>query len=178
MNSEATQSERSNWLLLTETQPTVRSLAVVGSSANAEGRKNCRAARRSSTSRREPLPAGCQALAPGVLHGRQATLKDEHPSPTPSGQHPVFNTLKCVRSPFGPSVPTQVKKLLTGEAGTPALEGEADDMQKEHSKHKESIVCVVSPVLIPAPLGVTYLSSACTKLRSKAHQGRRVSSIE
>jgi len=55
------------------------------SSANAEGQKNCRAARRSSTSRRAPLPAGCQALAgrPGVLHGRQATLKDEHPSPEP-----------------------------------------------------------------------------------------------
>ena len=48
-------------------------------------RKICRAARRSSTSRKAPLPAGCQALAgrPGVLHGRQATLKDEHPSPTP-----------------------------------------------------------------------------------------------
>ena len=33
---------------------------------------------------------------PGVLHGGQATLNGEHPSPTPAGrQHPVFNTLMC-----------------------------------------------------------------------------------
>jgi len=51
------------------------------------------------------LPAGCQALAgrPGVLHGRQATLKDEHPSPTntlAAEHHPVFNTLYTVMCPF------------------------------------------------------------------------------
>ena len=116
MNSEATQ--RAVELAALLTRPTVRSLAVVGSSANAEGRNNCRAARRSSTSRREPLPAGCQALAgrPGVLHGRQATLKDEHPSPTPSDQHPVFNTLMCPFS-FWSLGPDTGQKVINGRSG-------------------------------------------------------------
>ena len=53
--------ERANWPPLT--RPTVRGLAVVGSSASAEGRKDCRAARRSGTSRRRPSPKGHWAAA-------------------------------------------------------------------------------------------------------------------
>ena len=60
-NSREQRGERTNWPPLT--RPTVRGLAVVGSSANAEGRKNCRAARRSGTSRRRPSPTGHWAAA-------------------------------------------------------------------------------------------------------------------
>jgi len=95
----------------------VRGLAVVRSSANAEGRKDCRAARRSSTSRRGPLPAGCQALAgrPGVLHGRQRRSKmntpAQHPSaPTPRFQPPPY---VCPFSfwPLGPQTASEAIKL-------------------------------------------------------------------
>ena len=83
----------------------MRGLAVVESSANAEGRKNCRAARRSSTSRRGPLPAGSQALAgrPGVLHGRQRRSKMNTPAQHPSRPTPRFQHPPGARSPFGPS---------------------------------------------------------------------------
>ena len=99
----------------------MRGLAVVGSSANAEGRRNCRAARRSSTSREKPAAARGLSGACGTTrcaarrerervqrfiraykqqtNGGQATLKDEnqHPSPTLRHLNPtprVFNSLR------------------------------------------------------------------------------------
>jgi hypothetical protein len=68
----------------------VRGLAVVESSANAiaEGREKILPRR--AAFEHEPESAAARGVsgargttAPGVLHGRQATLKDEHPSPTP-----------------------------------------------------------------------------------------------
>jgi hypothetical protein len=100
------------------TRPTVRGLAVVGSSTHAEGRKNCRAPRGVRGFEHEPervaaargvCATGARGTTPpGVLHGArrtaarpQATLsKRNHPggqNPTALAAHlpppPVFNTL-------------------------------------------------------------------------------------
>ena len=60
-NSRATR--RAGELAAADPANRVRGLAVVCSSANAEGRKGCRAARRSGTSRRRPSPTGHSAAA-------------------------------------------------------------------------------------------------------------------
>jgi hypothetical protein len=96
MNSEATQ--RAVELAAADRDPANR--AQLGRRRELGERSRpkklpCRAAfEHEWTSRREPLPAGCQVLAgrPGVLHGRQATLKDEHPSPTPTAPNTPFST--------------------------------------------------------------------------------------
>jgi hypothetical protein len=60
-NSRATR--RAGELAAADPANRVRGLAVVCSSANAESRKGCRAARRSGTSRRRPSPTGHSAAA-------------------------------------------------------------------------------------------------------------------
>ena len=109
----------------------MRGLAVVGSSANAEGRRNCRAARRSSKSREKPAAARGLSGARGTTrcaarrerervqsfiraykqqtNGGQATLKDE-PTPQPNTQapqHPAFSTPSgCPFYTFASPVPS------------------------------------------------------------------------
>jgi hypothetical protein len=80
-------------------------------------------ARRSSTSRRGPLPAGSQALAgrPVVLHGRQRPSKMNTPAQHPSAPTPRFQQYRppCAHSPFpfGPSAPRRLGTALYGGGG-------------------------------------------------------------
>ena len=102
------------------TRPTVRGLAVVGSSTHAEGRKNCRAPRGVRGFEHEPervaaargvCATGARGTTPpGVLHGArrtaarpQATLsKRNHPG----GQHPTALAAHLPPPPFStPSGP-------------------------------------------------------------------------
>ena len=85
-------SERANWPLLT--RPTVRGLPVVCSSPHAAGRRNCRAPRRLGSGWRGPSPTGDSAAAgsSGAPYGGCATLRRQHPPPTPERADTRFST--------------------------------------------------------------------------------------
>ena len=85
-------SERANSPLLT--RPTVRGLPVVCSSPHAAGRRNCRAPRRLGSGWREPSPTGDSAAAgsSGAPYGGCATLRRQHPPPTPERADTRFST--------------------------------------------------------------------------------------